>query len=49
MDVALDDGAALHVHERGEGGTPLLLIAGIPAVADDWDVVAEAAERATGA
>jgi 3-oxoadipate enol-lactonase len=36
----LDGGPALHYIDRGEGGTPLLLIAGIPAVADDWDALA---------
>ena len=40
MEVRLDDGAVLNVREHGEGGTPLLLIAGIPAVADDWDAIA---------
>jgi pimeloyl-ACP methyl ester carboxylesterase len=39
----LADGLALHYIERGEGGagrTPVLLIAGIPAIADDWDALA---------
>jgi pimeloyl-ACP methyl ester carboxylesterase len=31
----------LHVEERGAESPPLLLIAGIPAVADDWDTLAE--------
>ena len=31
----------LHVIDRGAGDPPLLLIAGIPAVADDWDALAE--------
>ena len=31
----------LHVIDRGAGDPPLLLIAGIPAIADDWDALAE--------
>jgi 3-oxoadipate enol-lactonase len=31
----------LHFVDRGSGDPPLLLIAGIPAVADDWDALAE--------
>jgi pimeloyl-ACP methyl ester carboxylesterase len=38
--VRVDD-VELHVRERGEGAPPLLLIAGIPAIADDWDALAE--------
>jgi pimeloyl-ACP methyl ester carboxylesterase len=30
----------LHVEDRGSGSPPLLLIAGIPAVADDWEPLA---------
>jgi 3-oxoadipate enol-lactonase len=38
----LSDGLALHYIDRGAGvgGTPILLIAGIPAIADDWDSLA---------
>lgn len=40
MPVAeLDGGLALHYIDRGDG-EPLLLIAGIPAIADDWDALA---------
>jgi pimeloyl-ACP methyl ester carboxylesterase len=35
----LPDGLALHYIDRG-AGRPLLLIAGIPAIADDWDSLA---------
>ena len=34
-------GIELHVEERGDGDPPLLLIAGIPAIADDWAPLAE--------
>jgi len=39
----LPGGLALHYLDRGEdraGGTPVLLIAGIPAIAEDWDSLA---------
>ncbi len=39
MPAAELDGLALHCLDRGEGEA-LLLIAGIPAVADDWDSLA---------
>lgn len=40
MPVAeLADGLALHYTDRG-AGPPLLLIAGIPAIAEDWDALA---------
>ena len=45
MPTAAVNGIELHYEERGEGA-PLLLIAGIPAVATDW---APLAERLSGA
>jgi hypothetical protein len=35
VPTAVLDGLELHYEERGSG-RPLLLIAGIPAIADDW-------------
>jgi pimeloyl-ACP methyl ester carboxylesterase len=40
MRVELED-CTLHVEEHGAGDPPLLLIAGIPAVASDWRSLAE--------
>ncbi len=40
MPIVEAGGIELHYLERG-GGQPLLLIAGIPAIADDWDALAE--------
>ena len=40
MSRARVGGIELHVEERGDG-EPLLLIAGIPAIADDWTALAE--------
>jgi pimeloyl-ACP methyl ester carboxylesterase len=43
----LDSGPALHYVDRGDeaDGTPILLIAGIPAIAEDWDALAEPLSR----
>ena len=38
-------GIELHVEEHGAGDPPLLLIAGIPAIADDWAPFAERLAR----
>ena len=40
MPVARLNDVELHYEDRGEG-KPLLLIAGIPAIADDWRALAE--------
>jgi len=42
--AALDEGLELHYEDRGDGPV-LLLIAGIPAIADDWDALAEPLSR----
>ena len=44
MPIAALDDVELHYEERGQG-TPLLLIAGIPAVATDWAALAEPLSR----
>ena len=38
MPIAELTGLRLHYEERGSG-SPLLLIAGIPAIANDWDAL----------
>ena len=46
MPIIEAGGIELHYLERGSG-PPLLLIAGIPAVADDWDPLARALAPST--
>src|ERR687895_216601 len=41
MPIAELDGLSLYFEERGSGDPPLLLIGGIPAIADDWEPLAQ--------